>query len=467
MIRYLLRRLLLLVPTVWLILSVVFLFSRLLPGTFQDRMSEISQSAMGAGSTRKPDRQQYLAGLQATGHDRPLFYFSLHPLSQPDTLWQVFPPAHQPFLQELAAAYGNWPAVSRYYHRLLTLQQTVEGLPAQQAESLAGPLAALFRCTAADQIQGAFAQVRAALHTPGQGQVARQVLAAEASFRQLQSRARPWQAFIPVLSWHGSQNQYHTWLLQLLQGDLGNSYRDQQPVAGILSEAISNSLLLLAAALLLTFLISIELSLALMAGSGRRWQRLVLSLLFILDSIPLFIVALLLLVFLSGTGYLSLFPLFGLGYADAAAPFWEVWGNRLYHLVLPGICLVISGIPYVTTQLYRVMQGVADAVFIMTARSKGLSAQVVLRRHVLRNALLPLITLFTGFLPSLISGALVVEVIFAIPGTGRLLADSVLARDYPVVLGLVFFLAVLKAGSHLLADFLYFTADPRTRIKVL
>ncbi len=103
----------------------------------------------------------------------------------------------------------------------------------------------------------------------------------------------------------------------------------------------------------------------------------------------------------------------------------------------------------------------------MAARAKGLSAKVVLRRHVLRNAVLPLITLFTGFLPGLISGAVVVEVIFAIPGTGRLLADSVLARDYPVVLGLVFFLALLKAASHVLADLLYFVADPRTRLKLL
>jgi len=91
----------------------------------------------------------------------------------------------------------------------------------------------------------------------------------------------------------------------------------------------------------------------------------------------------------------------------------------------------------------------------------------VLRRHAFRNILLPVITLFTGYLPALVSGAIVIEVIFAIPGTGRLLAESVLARDYPVVMGLVLFVATLKAVSHLLADFLYFTADPRTRQKII
>jgi peptide/nickel transport system permease protein len=351
MTRFLLRRLLLLLPTVWFIMSVVFLLSRVIPGTFQDRMAEAAETTIG---TPAPARPAYGSG---QNDHKPLFYWSL--------------------------------------------------------------------------------------------------------------KAHPQRPFLPVVFWHGTDNQYHAWLGQLVQGDLGASYRDRQPVSTILGEAIGNTLLLLGLSLFVTFFISIELALALMAKGGRRWRAPVLSLLFILDSIPLFIIALLLLVFLAGTGYLSWFPLFGLGYAPPDTTVWEALARRLYHLVLPGLCLVLSGMPYVTTTLYRVMQEVAGSAFIMTARAKGLSARVVLRRHVLRNAVLPLITLFTGFLPSLISGALVVEVIFAIPGTGRLLADSVLARDYPVVLGLVLVVATLKAASHLLADFLYFSADPRTRLKIV
>jgi peptide/nickel transport system permease protein len=353
MIRFLLRRLLLLLPTVWFIMSVVFLLSRVIPGTFQDRWVEAGQSMIGGPAPA----QQAIGGPGEEDRDKPLFYFSLH--------------------------------------------------------------------------------------------------------------SRPGQVLMPVISWQGIHNQYHAWLVRLLHGDLGYSYRDRQPVLTILGEAIGNTLLLLVLSLVFTFFISIELALALMAESGRPWRRLVLSLLFILDSVPLFLVALLLLVGLAGTGYLSWFPLFGLGYNNPGLTWGEAFINRLHHLLLPGICLVISGMPYVTTTLYRVMQQVAGSAFAMTARAKGLPAKVVLRRHVLRNAVLPLITLFTGFLPSLISGAVVVEVIFALPGTGRLLADSVLARDYPVVLGLVFLLAALKAAAHLLADFLYFTADPRTRLKIL
>lgn len=349
MLAFLLRRLLLLLPTLWLIGSVVFLLSRTIPGTFQDRWAEAAQSAIGGPGTAAPAKL-------ATGQeqDLPLFYWSL--------------------------------------------------------------------------------------------------------------QSRTDQPLLPAFSWHGTGNQYHRWLQALLQGDLGYSFRDRQPVAAILGGALSHTLLLLGGSLVLTFLLSTELSLALMRAGARRWRPLVLSGLFALDSVPLFLVALLLLVLLAGTGYISWFPLFGLGYSPAASP-WEAVGNRVHHLLLPALCLVLSGLPYVTTQLFRFLQQAEQAPYILAARAKGLPDRRVLRRHVLRNAFLPLITLFTGFLPSLISGAVVVEMVFALPGTGRLLADSVLARDYPVVLGLVLLLATVKAASHLLADLLYFAADPRTRLQ--
>ncbi|MDQ4139488.1 MAG: ABC transporter permease, partial [Bacteroidota bacterium] len=103
--------------------------------------------------------------------------------------------------------------------------------------------------------------------------------------------------------------------------------------------------------------------------------------------------------------------------------------------------------------------------FILTAKAKGLSEKMVLRRHVLRNALLPVITLFTGFLPALVTGAVVIENIFSIPGMGRLLVLTVNARDFPVLLGIVLYLGLIKIGANILADVLYFLADPRIRVQ--
>jgi peptide/nickel transport system permease protein len=137
--------------------------------------------------------------------------------------------------------------------------------------------------------------------------------------------------------------------------------------------------------------------------------------------------------------------------------------TNLYYLILPALCLSIANLPYVTVQLHQAMQETAATDFITTARAKGVMEWGIVARHMLRNALLPLITLFTGFVPALLGGALVVEVIFSVPGVGSLLIDSILARDFPLILGIVLVLAFVKVMSHIVADVLYYLADPRVR----
>jgi peptide/nickel transport system permease protein len=152
-----------------------------------------------------------------------------------------------------------------------------------------------------------------------------------------------------------------------------------------------------------------------------------------------------------------------LGAVPDTASWLEVLSIRLYHLVIPVLCLTLGNIPYVGSQLYTAMREVTYSDFIQTARAKGVAEGVVVRKHILKNSLLPLITLFSGFIPALLGGAVVIEVIFAIPGMGQLLVDSVLARDYPVILGIVLVMALAKILAHIIADVLYYLADPRIR----
>ncbi len=109
------------------------------------------------------------------------------------------------------------------------------------------------------------------------------------------------------------------------------------------------------------------------------------------------------------------------------------------------------------------MTEVKQADYIQTARAKGIAEWKIVRQHIFKNALLPLITLFSSYIPALLGGAVVIEVIFAIPGMGSLLVASVLARDYPVVLGIVLIMAFAKMAAHTIADVLYYLADPRIR----
>jgi len=467
MLKYLLWRLLLIVPTVWLICSVVFLVSRLIPGTYADKYAEM-QEGFVSGAGKPLTRAAHLKELSANGHNKPLFYFSIRAQSQPDTLQRVFPVQHQKFLQTFISNYGNWPAISAYYKSLLNLQKDIAGLAPEvpHYSLIQEQTALLFRTTEPDKIASMLQSLRQVSGSSA-GSWHQSLLTAETKLNLLNAEADPYQNLQPAFYLNGWDNQYHVWLKDFLKLDLGYSLRDAQPVLTILKNAIQNTLLLLTSSLVLVFILAIELSLFLSGQKRRNWRQFILPVLYVLESIPLFIIALFVLVLLAGTGYLNLFPVFGLGAGYNEAENWFLaFGDRLYHLLLPILCLVISSLPYVTTQFYQSLQQVLASEYITTARSKGLSEKKVLRQHAFRNILLPVITLFTGYLPALVSGAIVIEVIFAIPGTGQLLAQSVLARDYPVVMGLVLFVATLKAGSHLLADFLYFTADPRTRQKI-
>jgi len=462
MFKYLLGRLLLILPTVWLISSVVFLVSRLIPGTYADNFAESREGSVGAINIT--DRAAYLKDLASTGLDKPLFYFSWRTQAQPDTLHRVFPVLHQTFLQNLISRYGNWPSITAYYQSLLSLQKEAGQL------SAAGPpyglvlaqTASLFQTAEPQRIKATFRQLHQTTRKDS-GNWQKAVIFSEQRFEQLVKEATPYKNILPALRLHGLDNQYHAWFTSILNNNWGYSFRDAQPVTAILQQAIQNTLLLLISSLILIFALAIELSLILCQAKKRNWRRIILPVLYIIESIPLFIITLFVLVLLASTGHLNI----GSGVAYHEADNWLIaFGDQLSHLLLPMLCLVLASLPYVTTQFYQALQQVLTSEYITTAQAKGLSEKRVLRRHAFRNILLPVITLFTGYLPALISGAVVIEVIFTIPGTGRLLAESVSARDFPVVIGLVLFVAILKAGSHLLADFLYFTADPRTRQKI-
>ncbi|GEO07069.1 hypothetical protein AAE02nite_47330 [Adhaeribacter aerolatus] len=457
MLGYFLKRLLLILPTVWLIGSLVFLLSRIIPGRYSDIKTEAEMSAVGGGSF-KNNRKIYLRQLQESGEDKPLFYFSVRNRAQPDTLKKVFPEQDQTLLQNLLNRHGNWPLVAAYYQSLTHLNAATEMSAGSTPANWQENVQTLFQTADPAVISHVLGElmVQTTTYKP-------KVAALQERFTQMQQHPKPIYLLTPRIRWHGSQNQYHLWLQGLLAGDLGKSIRFKEPVTRVIAEAIGNTMLLLAGSVALTFAVSIKLALALCRW--RNGRSAVLNILYALDSTPLFILAQLLFTYLAGPGYLGWFPVFGLGEEEPASNWLEWILNRLWHLLLPALCLLLTSLPYITTQLYQNLQQVLNQQFVITARAKGLSEESVLQQHAFRNSLLPLITLFTGSLPGIIAGALVIEYIFGIPGTGLLLVDSVTGRDYPVIIGLVLLIATIQAFAHLLADYLYFLADPRTRLQ--
>lgn len=257
--------------------------------------------------------------------------------------------------------------------------------------------------------------------------------------------------------------QYGKYLAALAQGNLGVSFAQRRPVADALADAIPNTLVLAAAALAIDFLLGLALGVYQAARAGRFADVVLGNVALFLHSVPTFWLGLLLLLVFGQ--WLHWFPVGGV--TDPVLYPSLSWAGRLSdrveHLALPALTLGLVGAAGTARYQRTAMLEVIGLDYVRTARAKGAGEGRVLLVHVLRNALLPFITLFGLALPFLLTGAVLVETIFAWPGMGKLAADAIFRRDYPVVTAAALTASVMVVLGSLLADALYAAADPRVR----
>jgi peptide/nickel transport system permease protein len=256
--------------------------------------------------------------------------------------------------------------------------------------------------------------------------------------------------------------QYVGWIGRFIQGDWGTSIASGRPVREMLGGAWPATAILVVLSLLLSYLLGILIG-AIQAGSRRRSLDTTLSVVTVtLFAMPGYWLGLMLvMVFTYGLGILPAFGAEGLD-ADFLSG-WDRLADRLQHLALPLVTLTLIGIGGIARFVRGAMLDVRESQFIMVARAKGVSSRRIVLRHVLQNALIPVVTLLGLSLPALFSGAVFVEAIFAWPGVGRVLVEAVRGRDYPVVMAATSVSAILVVAGNLLADFLATRVDPRLR----
>lgn len=246
--------------------------------------------------------------------------------------------------------------------------------------------------------------------------------------------------------------------------DLGREFRRPDvPVAEELGRRLRVTVPLSLAALLVAYGLGIPLGIACALRQGRAFDRGASTALAALYSVPTFWAGLLLVIAFGATG-LGWLPVIGLHSKDAAG---LSAGGKLLdlarHAVLPVATLSLTGLVVIARQMRSGMIETLRADFVRAARAKGLSERSVVLGHALRNALFPIVTLSASVLPALVSGALVVETVFQIPGIGRYAYEGLLARDYNVVMATTLIAAVMTLAGLLLADLLYALLDPRVR----
>lgn len=255
--------------------------------------------------------------------------------------------------------------------------------------------------------------------------------------------------------------QYAAWVGAFASGDWGRSIATGRPVREILGTAWPATVRLAGLSLLLSFLIGLA------AGAFQAARRgatdTTLSVVTVtLFAVPSYWLGLLLVMLFAYE--LRLLPAFGAAGLDAAfLPPLARWLDGARHLALPLLTLTLIGIGGIARYVRGAMLDVRSLPHVTTARAKGVAERSVVRRHVLRNALVPVVTLVGLSVPALFSGAVFVEVIFAWPGVGRVLVEAVQARDYPVVMAGTAISAVLVVIGNAIADALAAVVDPRLR----
>jgi peptide/nickel transport system permease protein len=244
--------------------------------------------------------------------------------------------------------------------------------------------------------------------------------------------------------------QLLAYLDALLHGQFGTSLAFHAPVIQLIAERLPVTLMLTGMAIVIALALALPLAFV-AALNVNRWPDLAIRSVFQVGlSSPIFYVGLVLLTVLAA--WLRLFPVGG--YGDTLA-------DRVYHLFLPALTLAFSLAAVLMRNLRASILQVLQAEFVDFARAKGLPARIILTRHVLRNALIATITLVGLHIGSLLGGAVVTENVFAVPGIGRLMVDSIFARDYPVIQALTLVLAVLVSLAFLATDLVQMWLDPR------
>ena len=258
--------------------------------------------------------------------------------------------------------------------------------------------------------------------------------------------------------------QYWNWLSRIARLDFGRSFApDGRPVMEKIAERLPITLLLNVIQLTIILTVSVPIGVLSATRQHSRFDKITTVFVFVGFATPDFWLALLLMI-LFGV-QLGWLPMSGLRSPMwEFLPAWRQYWDFVSHLILPITVAAFGGLAGFSRYMRQSMLEVVRQDYIQAARAKGLAEQVVIGKHALRNALLPIVTILGLSVPGLIGGSVIIETVFAIPGMGQLMVQSVFARDYPVIMGNLVLVSTLTLFANLVADLTYGLVDPRIRV---
>ena len=455
-----LSRLLQVFPSLIIISWILFFLGKCTPS---DPLEKLTTQSLSGDQVLQTDLYQskYNQLAKSIGYDLPLFYFSVVPRSYPDDLEQMEKFERETFLH-LLRQHPDVQFVRNYLNGLESFREELitagKDWPATQRVRIFRQVKQFENHLDIDDNQRMIEALSASYPELGKSE-------SLASLSQILRGARKVKAdFRPRFIWHGFHNQYHRWMVRLFQFDFGYSLRDGRPATSKIKEALKWTLLLNGLVLILAFVFSIILGTYQAALASPFWDRVISSLTYVFFAIPLFWLATLAVVFLTTNEYgawTNIFPGVGVLNSYSGSSFISRFFQSVPRLILPALCMILSMIAFLTRQMRSSVRGEMDKSYVQLLKTKGMARNKRVWRHIMPNALFPMITLFGSLIPFMFAGSLVIEYIFNIPGMGYLLMDSILFEDWNVVFTIVFLIALVTMVGLLVADILYHKIDPR------
>jgi peptide/nickel transport system permease protein len=451
----------------WVISVLAFWLSKQVPG--DEILDYLSIETDAYSTSLNPDQQReaYQRVAEKRGLDLPFFYVSLHKGIYPKFLFSIFPVEDR----HAVAAWINQSHDSKGSIELYTSSRKI--LQYSCSKSLSLPIAdtcckeihSILIERDLQRLNKQVAHLHQLMDNNGQdSNLIKLITDVQAKSESLLVPHRlSLYEYLPSITWNGSHSQYHQWMTGLVSFRPLASLVDGRNAWTKIFEALKWTLILNGLAFLIAIGSGVVIGIWSGVRDGSRKEKWLSILLFTFFAIPSFWLATLLIFFFSSGEWLTILPPGGLGQYNTAHSVFEKWGIIANHLILPVFCLAIGSLAYISRQMKQSVQHEFAQPYISSLRALGISEKTILRKHIIRNALFPMITMLGNALPAILSGSLIIEVIFSIPGMGRLMFTSLMARDWPVVFPILMLGAAVTVLAYTVTDVIYKWLDPRVK----
>ena len=468
MARYILIRIILIIPVFFALAAGAFFISNLAPG---DRVREyldiFGSASAGSQQISITDREKTARHLNL---DKPLFYFSIHPAAYPDTLNRVLNSEEK----SLAISFLNnsipWEVTGDIVRQLNHLGKSIEFLQNSEPRVASILWAGYQSLIRSDNLRDFDTEFNSFTTQIPENGISKDLENAIKTLSQAIDRALktsyPVASLTPEFKWNGWENRFHIWFGKVLKFDFGISSIDGRKVAVKIGEAFPITLGYVVMAYLFSFMIAIPLGIASSYYKKSRLVRLPVIFLTAFYSVPLFWLSTLAVIFLTTseiTGLFHVFPPIGIGFISPEEPFFSRMAIIFPRLILPALVVAVHSGAYLSMLIKRNLDKEMSETYFISLISRGLSKSKAVISHAFPNSLLPLITIIVMGFPAALAGSVIIEVIFNIPGMGRLMYDSILRYDWNVVFAIVILIGILTYLFYLAGDIIYQYLNPKIR----